>query len=750
MKEVNIIMLQKDMQVILESYNHHRFSQPGVDQNSIVYQLVEKKLPEYIREVLNDDKFKVSGSVGAGRWAEVPWVGIFNKNITTSAQKGFYVCYLFGNGMDSVYLTIIHSITKEHSGKSWKKEKIKTFVQNKRENLKEHITNIKVILENGINIEDPNSFGNSSRANKYTESTIAYKEYQKDNLPSEEVLINDLKLFIELYDCMDLAEKRGIYPKGVDEMAYSSETGNVNVDILYNDLNLSRKGAEVVFQNEDLFVISPSIQNGSNWFDIRKLNLDRFKESKKRGFLILRHGETFLFANLKDFAQTLMITDFLRSSKTGGDHWKFNIEAINDQYFVYNQGNKNVLYTMNFGDRQNLKTSIEKVLHKVEPYKAIEEIRNRENKSEIVKEIPETLANNQIIPHIHTYLTQKGFLYSQQNIANLYLSLCSKPFVILSGISGTGKTKVVQLFANAVGATQDNGRYQLIPVRPDWSDSSDLLGYTDLKGDFVKGQLTEMVIRAAENPEFPHFVVLDEMNLARVEYYLSDFLSVIESRDRQNGKMTTATLVRVDEKEYELPDNLYIIGTVNMDETTYPFSKKVLDRANSIEFNDINLTSYSMLMNPTEEVSPVNVHNDQFASQYLFLKEAYPQYQEIIEDVSEQLDEINQQLKITYAQVGYRVRDEICFYMIYNKEMGLLEEDEAMDFCILQKILPRISGAGSDVEDLLKGLFNEFAGKEYKEEMEIPTTATYPQSAKKVQEMLKRLGRQGFTSFWVS
>ena len=99
------------------------------------------------------------------------------------------------------------------------------------------------------------------------------------------------------------------------------------------------------------------------------------------------------------------------------------------------------------------------------------------------------------------------------------------------------------------------------------------------------------------NPEDPYFVLLDEMNLARVEHYFSDILSVMESRKWQDGKMVTSTLLRdeSENKEIKLPTNLYIIGTVNMDETTYPFSKKVLDRANTIEFNRVELSNLAFL-----------------------------------------------------------------------------------------------------------------------------------------------------------
>lgn len=362
--------------------------------------------------------------------------------------------------------------------------------------------------------------------------------------------------------------------------------------------------------------------------------------------------------------------------------------------------------------------------------------------------LDEHISYQDLLHHITQFITQKGFLYSQQNITNLYLSLRAKPFVILSGISGTGKTKIVQLFANAVGANYGNGRYRLISVRPDWSDSSDLLGYTNLQGGFVQGQLTEMVIRASDNPQEPHFVVLDEMNLARVEHYLSDFLSVIESRERVDGGVVTAPLVDVKGKAYGLPDNLYIIGTVNMDETTYPFSKKVLDRANSIEFNEIHLMNFAMLTE-LEELSPMAVHNSLFSADYLYLTELYSQHEALVRDVSEILEGFNKQLQTIYAQVGYRVRDEICFYMAYATETEL-SEDEAMDFCIMQKILPRISGAGEELELLLEAFFKDFAGISYAKEAVIPEDAKYARSAKKVQEMRKRLATQGFTSFWIA
>ena len=101
------------------------------------------------------------------------------------------------------------------------------------------------------------------------------------------------------------------------------------------------------------------------------------------------------------------------------------------------------------------------------------------------------------------------------------------------------------------GATEENGQFVLIPIRPDWNDGSDLLGYVDIKGDFKQGPLTKVIKQAEKNPDDPYFVLLDEMNLARVEHYFSDILSVMESRKWQDGKMVTSTLTSEKRSENE-------------------------------------------------------------------------------------------------------------------------------------------------------------------------------------------------------
>ncbi|MGO5009770.1 MrcB family domain-containing protein [Bacillus wiedmannii] len=372
-------------------------------------------------------------------------------------------------------------------------------------------------------------------------------------------------------------------------------------------------------------------------------------------------------------------------------------------------------------------------------------------KYEMIYERKEVYLDQQsIIDHVSSYIQSKGFFYEKKDLINFFLSLKTKPFVILSGISGTGKTKIVQWFAESLGATEENGQFTLIPVRPDWSDSSDLLGYVNLQGEFQERPLIKVLENADANPNRPYFVVLDEMNLARVEYYFSDFLSVIESRKWKDGKIVTSPVLpeSITNKHITIPSNVYIIGTVNMDETTHPLSKKVLDRANTIEFNTVNLDYFNFLMDVEEKEAEI-ASNRSLETEYLHLKECFKENEDLVRNISTILIEINKILESVGAQVGYRIRDEICFYMAYNEQGKLLSFDEALDYQIYQKILPRLAGSDGRTEEVLKQLYVLCANEEYDSGNSDASYAKYPRSANKLSHMLRRFEYDGFTSFWI-
>lgn len=376
---------------------------------------------------------------------------------------------------------------------------------------------------------------------------------------------------------------------------------------------------------------------------------------------------------------------------------------------------------------------------------------------------------NEEINYIHKYIVSKGFEYSDELIKNFYVSLKTKPFVILSGISGTGKSKIVELFAEAVGATYNNERFKLVPVKPDWSDATDLLGYRNIEGKFTPGVITTIAYEAMKNSDKPYFICLDEMNLARVEYYFSDILSIMETRrvDDEGCIVTEKLLSREqfgrDERSFDkygdvyIPQNLYIVGTVNMDETTFPFSKKVLDRANTIEFNKVNL-AYDFDNLFEEKIEGRIYHNDFLKSDYLKLVQCKDK-KEIAVKVIEKLVNINNILEKYNQHFGFRVRDEIVFYMIYATTNNIIDFDKALDYCIVQKILPKINGSNNDVMEIMVKLYNllnnskfEYEGyleeKSIKEMRKLVENSGYKLSSGKLVSMIWRFIRDGFTTFW--
>lgn len=381
----------------------------------------------------------------------------------------------------------------------------------------------------------------------------------------------------------------------------------------------------------------------------------------------------------------------------------------------------------------------------------------------------EQLSTKEILQHINAYIAAKGFTFTDGLVENYYLSLKSKPFVILAGTSGTGKTRLVRLFAEALGATSDNGRYKLVSVRPDWSDSSDLFGHVDLNGKFVPGAIIDFIKKAELDNSNSYFLCLDEMNLARVEYYLSDILSVIETRELKNGQVVTDPLLSANaygaDKDaagkygtLRIPENLYIIGTVNMDETTFPFSRKVLDRANTIEFSTVDFLSG--FNSTTVEVKPLNLGNDFMKAEYVFFKQCESE-KDFTDKLCVELQEINKILEKANAHVGYRVRDEIAFYMLNNKKAELLSEDEAFDNEIMQKILPRIQGSSAAVKNMLCELFKRCAGEYESYQTESDDISSkmfkaaqkadckYRKSAEKIAYMVRRFEEDGFTAYWL-
>lgn len=362
----------------------------------------------------------------------------------------------------------------------------------------------------------------------------------------------------------------------------------------------------------------------------------------------------------------------------------------------------------------------------------------------------------------------------------------TKPFLLLAGISGTGKSRIVRQLARScwpVGSDESKAHkpsnFEMVQVKPNWHDSSELLGYVSRIGDkpeFIAGDFLKFIAKAWENPDIPYFLCLDEMNLAPVEQYFAEYLSVIESRKLQDDKKTILTdpiLNKEDEEWYynlvasiasvevkdeflkngiRIPQNLIVVGTVNMDETTYSFSRKVLDRAMTIEMNEVNLSGG---LKKEETMMPYIPAQNMLAGAVEGY-DVYPGNEEVASLVVNYLSEINSVLADTPFRIAYRTRNEFLIYVINairlaGKDTTVATPErngiiaDALDEVTSMKILSRIEGDKRKVHflgDLTKTVKDQLNAIDGGNRSEANST-----SLAKLKAMCDRLN-SGYTSFW--
>jgi len=370
----------------------------------------------------------------------------------------------------------------------------------------------------------------------------------------------------------------------------------------------------------------------------------------------------------------------------------------------------------------------------------------------------------------------KGFIYHPWQVATYITAMRTKPFVILAGVSGTGKSKLPSLVAEFSG-----GNINRISVRPDWTDSSDVLGYVDLQDRFRPGVVLQAARDASSESTCFHVCLIDEMNLARVEHYFAEVLSTIEDRrPAEGGGFESTALVSQklqpefsDWQQQNLPSNFGIVGTVNMDESSHGFSRKVLDRAFTIELSEVDLsldTAKQTEGSPTSTIWPISNWQCK-ATRLSEADTSTPSYRDCAEKATTLLQNINKCLVHSQLQIGYRTRDEVILFLLNAEEMknAFRTRDgqpvDPLDLAIMMKVLPRLAGGSRAIRRTLCGLLgiakmgqpltNEDDASETVETWsndgrpDAIESAKYPRTASRLCLMWDRLSSEGFTSFWL-
>ena len=380
-----------------------------------------------------------------------------------------------------------------------------------------------------------------------------------------------------------------------------------------------------------------------------------------------------------------------------------------------------------------------------------------------------------------TNTTKPETLCSYKHLS--YLSaLRTKPFMLLAGISGTGKSRIVRELAKACWQEGDEEygknypkNFCMVQVKPNWHDSSELIGYVSrINGEkYVVGPFLRFLAKAIKDENTPYFLCLDEMNLAPVEQYFAEYLSVIESRKlNADGSITTDPIIpfedteaygtlidqlfdteadRVaykskDGKRLTIPQNLFVVGTVNMDETTFSFSRKVLDRAMTIEMNEVDLKG-----GLEEEGSEIGYIGNCIIGDAAEGKDVYSENKDLCDKVIDYLGKVNVALEGTPFKIAYRTRNE---FLLYAVNRQLLDKDsqlwQTLDEMTSMKILSRIEGDSERTKEplnALKTLVEQNIINQIIEPKE-GETVIKSVSAAKIKEMLDKLDKTSYTSYW--
>ena len=541
----------------------------------------------------------------------------------------------------------------------------------------------------------------------------------------------------------------GEFRESIQELVLKNTNNSYNVK--YSSLS---QGADVVAYititnpetpsiNENYYIVYLFKPNGKGVYLCLGLGVNQFKEYKKASF---NQNDLDKIKNIASKFRNHVKTINDNDRESNLDFSKYSetcdLEANKNLAKAYGAGNIYCKY-YEFDEDKNiflppeseLEDDLNEFIDLYQYFSNYNDYFNEIKRNDLPIEEPieeEKETTNKVYDTFYDYLIGNGYYFDGETIENYLLSLKVKPFVILTGNSGTGKTKLSQLFAQYLN---DKNNYRIIPVGANWTENRHILGYCNILNNKPQYTPAYYLIKQSQEKSYPHFLILDEMNLSHVERYFADFLSAIESKE---------TIPLAHKKEgLELPNNLFIIGTVNVDETTYMFSPKVLDRANTLEFKTYSAKDY-MTNNLNKNAPTGNIKYLEDILKGNEVQEMSIQELEKLFDNEEFWDELSTELfnfqdilKDAGFDFGFRVINEITRFMavayVYEDKQSNWDWKRYFDAQVKQKMLPKLHGSQKVLGETLDRL--------------LEACEDYPTSKAKIKEMQNVLDKQRYVSF---
>lgn len=733
---------QASLEQILSDYTNARSSEPFKGSHPVTSAFRDAKTAiDSFTPVKKRRSLQVGWSAGQGNWARVPWISLLDTRETATTKRGVYCVYLFRQDMSGAYLTYNQGVTDPLTQLG--RARGRQFLRDRATQLRKEASALEAAgfrLDDRIDLRVEGGLGGD-----YEDSTVAYKLYEVGRVPNDSEIERDLSAVLSAYDTY---------------------------------LERTRPRPEPRAKRNWIFQANPDL------FDVRGASA----QLKDFTWLVRQHtgqvasgDRVYLWESGSEagiVATATVVTDpallplsrgeegFVRGSEEKFEGNQLRVRIKIDKRVNPALGRSKLLEVPGLRElsilRQSMGTNFP-----VTPEQAvtIDQLINDAGVGGIVEPrkdlrvIHQSFAENLTASHI-------SFGERHDDVTRAFISsLAAKPFLVLTGLSGSGKTQIALKFGQWCG--EEN--LLVVPVRPDWTGAESLFGYEDALIPPVDGERVwhvpdalAFMLRAAEDPTRPYILVLDEMNLAHVERYFADVLSGMESGvtclpnlRKEGGYWLPAD---PEESHLRVPDNLFIIGTVNVDETTYTFSPKVLDRANTIEFR---VGSDDMSLEAKKPVDCDTGAEDlvrgflAIARDNMFHQEHPNSGQQNFRD---SLRDLHSLLSDGGFEFGHRVfYESVRFAAMYEAAGGQRWED-ALDLQVLQKLLPRLHGSRRRLEPTLNALADfcvdlskSSQDSQSPESVDIlslsEATARLPRSLNKLKRMTRNLRANQFASF---